>query len=99
MGVHCQGPCERIEGLGASEMSPQLWVGAIKDFREQSELGYSRGETRQHKVSNPQRGKAGQQRDAPGWAQDEEENLAYVVVTLEVTKIGIAAEELGDHTG
>ncbi len=78
-------------------MTPQAWIGRAKNVGYEMKLGYGRLERRQHEIPNAQCRQAGYGLSA-GWdRKNKQENLAYVVVALEVAKIGVSPQDLDDQ--
>ena len=99
MGVHGQGAREGEEGLGGGEVVPEGRVGGEEDVGDQTELGDGRGEGGEHEVADAEGREAGYGWGAEGVGEDEEEDLADVVVALEVVEVGVAAEDFEDQVG
>lgn len=84
VGVHGQGAGEGVEGLDAVKVAAELRVGVRDDVREELELRGGRPKGRQHEVSDSEDREAGDELGSQGRVQDQEEDLADVVVALEV---------------
>lgn len=97
--VHGQGAGEGEEGLDRGEVPPELGVRGAEDVGQEPELGDGRGEGGEHEVADAEGGEAGDGGVAEGRGEDEEQDLADVVVALEVAEVGVAAEDGEDEGG
>lgn len=96
VGEHGQGVGEGEVGLVAREVRAQGRVRGAQDVGDQVQLRHGGGERGEHEVADPQDGEPGHGEAAQGGREHEEEDLADVVVALEVAEIGLLAEDLGD---
>lgn len=95
--VHGQGAREGEEGLDRGEVPPELGVRGAEDVGEEAELRDGWGEGGEHEVADAEGGEAGDGGGAEGGREDEEQDLADVVVALEVAEVGVAAEDGEDE--
>lgn len=97
VGEHGEGVGEGEVRLVAREVPAELRVHGPQDVGDQAQLhdgGRQRGE---HEVPDPEHGEPGDGQRPERGREHEEENLADVVVALEVAQVGLLAEDLGDE--
>lgn len=78
-------------------MVPKAWVRGSEDGREETELGDGGVEVWEHKVADAEEGQTSYGGGLEGGGEDEEEDLGYVVVALEIVEVWIPAEDGEDE--
>lgn len=97
VGVHGHRAREGEEGLRPREVRRQGRVGGADDVRDQAQLGDGRGEVGEHEVADAQGREPGHGGRAEVRGQDQEEDLAYVVVALEVAQVRVPPQDGEDE--
>lgn len=99
VGKHGKGIGQCEGSLRFGQMVIQFGVGSCEYGVKQREMGDGGIEGGEHKVPDAQQA---QTRDSCGGflrAKDEQEDLDYVVIALEVVQGGVAADSLDDYVG
>lgn len=99
VGVHGEGAGEGEEWLVLGEVGPEGGVGGVEDDGDEAELGDGGREVGEVKVSYAEEGEACDGWGAKAGWEDEQEDLGYVVVALEVVDIWMATEDGEDQIG
>jgi hypothetical protein len=97
VGIHGEGAAEGVEGLDVAQVAAQRRIGSLNEVGDQAELVHRGGQGREHEIPDAQQREVGKEACAPGGCEDEEENLANVMVALEVTEKRVAAEDFDDE--
>lgn len=97
VGEHGQGVGEGEVRLVPRQVLAQLPVHGAQDVGDQVQLRDGGRQRGQHEVADPKHREPGDGERPQGRREHEEENLADVMVALEVAEIRLLAENLGDE--